>query len=109
MISVLQLNGFARLNAFVNRVHDSEGVFRNSRFAYRQLTQIGAVLCNVTDTVCAYFADVMRFLSCFSARLHTEQNKYDSACDNGSFFVSDAEKIADPDADGRKYEGDDAD
>ena len=68
LISVLQLNGFARLNAFVNRVHDSEGVFRNSRFAYRQLTQIGAVLCNVTDTVCAYFADVMRFLSCSSAR-----------------------------------------
>ena len=45
----------------------------------------------------------------FEQYLHTEQNEYDSACDNGSFFVSDAEKIADPDADGRKYESDDAD
>ena len=45
----------------------------------------------------------------FEQDFHAEQNEYDSARDDGSFFVFDAEKIADPDADGRKYEGDDAD
>ena len=45
----------------------------------------------------------------FEQDFHAEQNEYDSSRDDGSFFVFDAEKIADLDADGRKYEGDDAD